>query len=200
VVGLALLSVTLGALAWWAMRERGRAETQQALANQRLTDAREVANRIVFLLERRLQTVAGAAEVRRELLAAAEDLLKRLGKGAGDDPDTLRSRAAFHTSRGDLALGYEDLRGARSHYQQALAIAQRLAQADPSNTQWQRDLAVSHSRLGDLAVQTGNLQAAHEAYQQDLAIAQRLAQADPSNTEWQRDLSVSHNKLGDLAV
>jgi tetratricopeptide (TPR) repeat protein len=80
------------------------------------------------------------------------------------------------------------------------AIAQRLVQADPSHSGWQRDLAVSHERLGDLAVQTGDLKAARESYQQALAIRQRLVQADPSNTEWQRDLSVSHIKLGDLAV
>ena len=86
------------------------------------------------------------------------------------------------------------------HYQAALAIAERLAAADPTNTEWQRDLSVSHNKLGDLAVAAGDLAAAQQHYQAALTIRERLAAADPTNTEWQRDLSVSHEQLGDLAV
>jgi tetratricopeptide (TPR) repeat protein len=73
------------------------------------------------------------------------------------------------------------------------------AEADPTNTEWQRDLSVSHSRLGDLARAAGDLTAARSAYLAGLDVATRLAEADPTNTEWQRDLSVSHNSVGDLA-
>ena len=40
-------------------------------------------------------------------------------------------------------------------YQAALAIAQRLAAADPGNAGWQRDLSVSHNKIGNLAVAAG---------------------------------------------
>ena len=44
-----------------------------------------------------------------------------------------------------------------------LIIEDPRADADPSNTGWQRDLSVSHNRLGDLAVAAG-LAAARAAF------------------------------------
>src|SRR5664280_468377 len=90
--------------------------------------------------------------------------------------------------------------GAGEHYRADLAIAERLAAADPTNAGWQRDLSVSHERLGDLAVAAGDSAGAGEHHRAALAIRERLAGADPTNAGWQRDLSISHNQLGDLAV
>ncbi|MET8149517.1 CHAT domain-containing protein [Actinoplanes sp. NPDC005259] len=101
---------------------------------------------------------------------------------------------------GNVAVAAGDLTAAREHYEAGLKIAQRLAAADPSNTEWQRDLSISREQLGDVAVAAGDLTAAHEHQQASLEIRQRLTTADPRNTAWQRDLSVSRNKLGDLAV
>jgi hypothetical protein len=40
--------------------------------------------------------------------------------------------------------------GSRAHYRDSLAIAERLAAADRSNTQWQRDLSNSYKKVGDV--------------------------------------------------
>ena len=85
-------------------------------------------------------------------------------------------------------------------YRDSLAIAERLAEADPSNTGWQRDLSVSYDKVGDVLVAQGNLPEALKSYRDSLAISERLAKADPSNAGWQRDLSVSYNKVGDVLV
>ena len=37
------------------------------------------------------------------------------------------------------------------------AIRERLAKADPGNTQWQRDLSVLHIKVGDVLVAQGDL-------------------------------------------
>ena len=42
-------------------------------------------------------------------------------------------------------------------YRAGLAIAERLAAADPGNAGWQRDLSVSHERIGDVLVAQGEL-------------------------------------------
>ena len=42
------------------------------------------------------------------------------------------------------------LTAARTAYTADLTIAQKLADADPTNTQWQRDLAVALERLENL--------------------------------------------------
>jgi hypothetical protein len=39
----------------------------------------------------------------------------------------------------------------RTAYQASLDIATRLAETDPTNTEWQRDLSISHNKLSDLA-------------------------------------------------
>ena len=85
-------------------------------------------------------------------------------------------------------------------YQDSLAIADRLAKADPGNAGWQRDLSVSYDKVGDVLVAQGNLAEALKSYQDSLAISERLAKADPGNAGWQRDLSVSYDKVGDVLV
>src|SRR5262249_57469929 len=81
-------------------------------------------------------------------------------------------------------------------FRQALAIRQRLAEAEPANTGYQWDLSVSYIRLGDLAVATGNGEEAERLFRQALAIRQRLAEAEPPNTGNQRSRSCSCNRPG----
>ena len=87
-----------------------------------------------------------------------------------------------------------DLAAALTSYQASLAIADRLAKADPSNVEWQRNLSVAHSRIGDVQVARGDLAAALTSHQASLAIADRLAKADPGNTRWQRYLALSYGR------
>ena len=58
-----------------------------------------------------------------------------------------------------------------------LAIAERLAKADPGNAGWQRDLSVSHNKIGDVQREQGDLAAALTSYRASLAIAERLGSA-----------------------
>jgi hypothetical protein len=44
-----------------------------------------------------------------------------------------------------------ELSGAQARFEQSLAIAERLAAANPTSAEAQRDLLVSHWRLGDLS-------------------------------------------------
>jgi tetratricopeptide (TPR) repeat protein len=101
---------------------------------------------------------------------------------------------------GDVAAAQGNLSSARQLYDNAVAIAEPIAKADPGNAGWQRDLSVSHNKIGDVLVEQGNLPAALESYRASLTIAERLAKADPGNAGWQRDLSVSHYKIGDVLV
>jgi tetratricopeptide (TPR) repeat protein len=84
-------------------------------------------------------------------------------------------------------------------YRDSLAIRERLAAADRSNTEWQRDLLWSYNKVGEVLAAQGKLEEALKAYRDGLAIRERLA-ADRSNTVWQRNLSVSYNKVGEVLV
>ena len=58
-----------------------------------------------------------------------------------------------------------NLEAALKAYGDGLAIFEKLAAQDPSNTGWQRDLSVSFSKHRQRAVAQGNLDDALEAYE-----------------------------------
>ena len=106
---------------------------------------------------------------------------------------TLRQLLALDPERvwswielGDLFVTTAALDQAINAFHQSLAVAERLAQADPGNAGWQRDLSVSHNKIGDVEVAQGALAAALTSYQASHDIFKRLAQADPGNAGWQQ--------------
>ena len=101
---------------------------------------------------------------------------------------------------GDVLVAQGKLDEALKAYRDGLAIGERLAAADRSNSGWQRDLSVSYNKVGDVLVAQGKLDEALKAYRDSLAIRERLAAADRGNSGWQRDLSVSYNRVGDVLV
>jgi tetratricopeptide (TPR) repeat protein len=176
-------------------RQREAAEQRQ-LAQQRLDKAVEVADLIVFTLDRKLKNVAGAAEVRRELLEAGTRLLETLREGATDEQlELLRSRMTHHVQQGDLAVSHDDLGKALAEYRSAFEIAQRLSEQDPGNAEWQRDLSVSHNQIGGVLQAQGDLDAALAEFRAALGIAHSLATADPSNAGNRKDVLLSHLAL-----
>jgi len=157
-------------------------------------------NRFQYHLDDALNSSARRA-IRLRLLEAARVGLAKLAAAfffnAELQRDLSRDLSVCCTKLGDVLLAQGDPGGALAAYQNALAIAQRMAAADPSNAPWQRDLAVCHSRLGKALRAQGDLRGALAAYQNALANAQRLAAADSSDSGLQRDLSVSHVDLGE---
>src|ERR1700730_5308087 len=58
----------------------------------------------------------------------------------------------------------------RLHHPESLAIRERLAASDRSNTLWQRDLSLSYERIGDVQVDQGKLDDALKSYRDCLVI------------------------------
>ncbi len=127
------------------------------------------------------------------LRSAIEHAIVNLPHGAAPEFEEtlgiLRTLAAQNEGggSGDLAAAME-----------ALEIAQRRTESDPSNDQWLRDLSVSYRKLGGVLRKQGDLAGAETAYGKALALSQRQAEADPSNTVWQRDLTEINGILADL--
>ena len=74
-------------------------------------------------------------------------------------------------------------------YESALAIRQKLADANPTVTEFQSDLATSHNNIGNLLSDTGKPAEALKAYESALAIRRKLADANPTVTQFQSDLA-----------
>ena len=71
-------------------------------------------------------------------------------------PPDADGRSNWIRQLADIARDRARVTEATQLYQQALAIDQHQAQADPTNTGFQRDLSVSYERLADLARDSGD--------------------------------------------
>ena len=109
-----------------------------------------------------------------------------------------RNRAVLFSEIGDVLKAQGDLSAALASYRDALAIGERLAQADPDNAGWQRDLSVSHERIGDIEAAGGNIAAAIVAYEKSLPIAQSLADRFPEHPRFQADIVITKRRIREL--
>ncbi|MBI1917216.1 MAG: protein kinase [Planctomycetes bacterium] len=82
--------------------------------------------------------------------------------------------------------------------QEALAIRQKLAGADPTNTQAQVDLAANLHAVGVLQAELGQTEEASKSLAQALGIRQTLNKKSPQNTRFQADLAATQIALGNL--
>jgi len=140
------------------------------------------------------------AEYRADVAGAASvsDLATQLLQMAETIEDDLLIRDACSLV-GDAAQARGDLAAAEQAFARDLAISERLAALDPTNTSWQQGLAVAHSRVGDLAQARGDLAAAEQAFAQTLAIFKRLTALDPTNTSWQQGRAIAHERVAGVA-
>ena len=129
----------------------------------------------------------------------AQRLLAGLATERPNDITYQRDLSVAYNRVGDVLKAQGKLDEALKAYRDGLAIAERLAAADRSNTQWQRDLSISYNKVGDVLVDQGKLDEALKVYRDGLAIRERLAAADRSNTQWQRDFQISIGRIGGLA-
>ena len=113
-----------------------------------------------------------------------------------DTPDT-PAVAAAEIKIGDILKAQGDVVQALKSYQDGLAVADRVAKADPKNAEWQQNIMLIHIKVGEVFMAQGNFAEALNSYRDGLAIADLLAKSHPENVGWQRTLSVAYNKVGD---
>jgi serine/threonine-protein kinase len=85
-------------------------------------------------------------------------------------------------------------------WRKALAIQQKLADANPAVTEFQRDLATSQHRIALMLQVTGKPEEAMASYRKALAIRQKLADANPAVAQFQRDLAATNGNMGVMLV
>jgi eukaryotic-like serine/threonine-protein kinase len=80
---------------------------------------------------------------------------------------------------GDVQKAQGDLAGALKSYRDELAIADKLAKQDSSNTDWQRQLALTYGRVGNVLSAQGDLAGALNSYRDYVVIAEKARKAGP---------------------
>jgi serine/threonine-protein kinase len=126
------------------------------------------------------------------------DLAERLG--AEHPTDAVRSVVALsHDGIGRVLWSRGKRQEALVSYRKALAIRQRLADADPAVTEYQSDLARSYQWLGYLVLEMGKLEEALELLQKAVDLYQRLVDANPAIFQFQSELVISQHTLADTS-
>lgn len=113
-------------------------------------------------------------------LVAAEDAARRARQTAEAKGEERDVQVAMD-ELGDVLVAEGDLTAALISYRDAFAIAQRLADADPANAQWQRDLAIGYERLGGIEARQGHPKEAIAAYERALAAYHSLLVRNPDD-------------------
>jgi tetratricopeptide (TPR) repeat protein/tRNA A-37 threonylcarbamoyl transferase component Bud32 len=177
---------------------------RQALALRReLAAAPEADVEMRLDVARSLGAVAGLLRATGDqpgALAAYEEERDLAAALAAESPtDAVRRQlAAGHHGMGMSLSETSKPTEALQADEQARAIWQQLADANPAVTEFQSALAHCYSNIGLLRSRTGNPAEALEAFEQARAIRQRLAIANPTVTQFQNDLARSHNNIGFL--
>jgi tetratricopeptide (TPR) repeat protein len=91
-----------------------------------------------------------------------------------------------------------NLAGAFKSFMDAVAIAERLANSDPDNSDWQRHLSAGYNFVGNVQMAKGEFAGALKSYRNCFTIMDRVAKSDPGNALLQRDLAISCEKVGDV--
>jgi serine/threonine protein kinase len=143
-----------------------------------------------------LLDATGDTAAAQTALEDQRDLAKRLE--AEYPTDAIRSVLAHsHNSIGFLHLYYTGKwDGALSECGNALAIWQKLVDANPAVTEFQRELATTHHSIGYVLMNTGKNEDALVSYRKALVIRQKLADLNPNVLTIQRELAATLNNIG----
>jgi tetratricopeptide (TPR) repeat protein len=173
---------------------------QALIERQRADFARERAEELVefmtFELRDKLEPI-GRLELMDSVNARVSDYYNRIGASRGT-LDMERRRASGLNNQGDTLLAQGKLEAARKAYGQSLEIAERLAQADPANSGWQRDLSVSYMKIGNLLAEQNQRSEALQYLDKALAISARLAKLDAANAVWAGDVAWVQARIAEL--
>ena len=117
-----------------------------------------------------------------------------------EDASALYALQESHGAIGEVHKAQGSLTLAVQSFETELAIAERLANQSPGNSDKQREIYSALMFLADVEIARGKHDLALDRLLRGQDIMERLLASDPTNAGWQGDLSVAHSKVGDVLV
>ena len=194
---LALVGLALGA----AAAGYGLVRARQA-AGELAIELQQASDTVAFLagdVATNLDAIAGTAEVRRRLLDRLIGQVDEVLRRRPGDERLLAAKARVLDQRGGLAVAESDYGLALALFEQALAIRERLAAANPDDAQLQTDLSIALVKVGDAYNDQHDFAAARPWYERALHIDEQMASLHPGPRQLDT-LAWSYDRLGVLAV
>ena len=206
IAGLSAVALMLAGLAVWAEINRREAVAQRTLAEEQKRDAvaqrmiaeeqkkiaderrqeaennfaaaKQGANSLVLEIAQALRGQEGMrTETVRKILGIAEQVIGKLVEKSQDNPELLDLQATMLHEFAQTYAFQGDTTKANEAARNEIAIADRMARADPGNAGWQHALSVAYDELGDVLQAQGDLTGALKSYQEGLTIDDRQAKA-----------------------
>jgi len=182
-VAIAILTVSLAIMAVLSKAE----------AQRRREQAENLIEFMVGDLNQRLQEI-GRLDIFMSVGNKAMEYFSALHDEDVDDI-VLSQRTKMLTQIGNTRLDQGEVSAALESFVKARAIALRLAESDPLNTEWQIALANSHFWLGLVHWQKGELEAAGEAFQKVIPIVDLVDRLEPGRPEWLAEKGYAYTNL-----
>lgn len=124
----------------------------------------------------------------------AKDILEKLVRENPRAPAVRHSLTLVLTDLGTVQR--KDPEKAQAHYQEAMALAERLVVEYPRESDYQLALATCRRALGNLFQTKENLSEAAQHYQEALRLAENLTQQNQSDRKYRSLTALAHRGLG----
>ena len=179
------------------------AKREQAKAEQRFNDVRQLAHSVVFEFHDSIQNLPGATPARELMVSRALEYLDRLASEAGQDNSLQLELAEAYDKIGDIQGGWSTAhlgqrKNAHESYRKALTIRESLVAAEPDNVDFRRKLSFSYRKLGEISWVEVDIIGALEFYRQAFLINQKLADELPNDAGIRFDLAYSYKNFGHM--
>ncbi|HUA57791.1 MAG TPA: serine/threonine-protein kinase [Verrucomicrobiae bacterium] len=180
------------------------ARSERALAENRFQDVRKLARTFLFDVYDAIEDLPGSTPARSLIATTGTDYLDRLAQQSHTDAELEREVAEGYLKVADVEgnpfsgnLG--ESAKALENYQKALAIAARLAAAQPSGLKARRTLALAEMKLGSLLPFTGEVEEGYHHVEHAVSLYREILRAAPGDFESRLDVSHAEEALGDVA-
>jgi tetratricopeptide (TPR) repeat protein len=195
----ALAVLLLSGGGWWSWLQVRRAAESEATHRQRAEQSfRQALDAVDQMLTEvgavDLADVPQVEPVRRRLLLKALDFFNDFLKERGDDPAVRFEAARAHGRCGDVLALQGQPEEARSHYDQAVALLERMS----AGSEQRRELGRNANNRGALLKKMGRFAEAEADYRRALVLRQGLADEFPDRPECRQELAATHYLLGAL--
>jgi tetratricopeptide (TPR) repeat protein len=183
------------------------AERERALAEQRFSDARKLANYLLFPLFDEVQPLAGSLPVRADMAGQSLQYLDRLSAAKSKDRALRLELAEGYLRLGAILWapsGYGDSLGGSAQAietdRKALALLEPLDREEPGNETVRRDLARGYLQLGSALNVQSQPKQSMETLQRAVSIYDALSAARPRDAARQLDAGRAWQSLMDVVA
>ena len=188
-----------------ARQQEQLAKDEQARAERRFNEVRQLARTVLFDYHDAIKNLPGSTPVRERLVRDALKYLDGLATEAASDRSLLRELASAYervsdVQGGTLEANLGNTAEAIKSGEKALKIRAALLASDPHDLGVQQELASSYLKLGTLLWETGDLPKAADYLRQAVKLREGLIKSKPADTALQRDLAAGYDRLGMLLL